>query len=172
MKNEDFSSEELTELIELLIMKVESLEETIQKSNSVSVTTKTDKWFNLNELRDYLPSHPDKSTIYAWVNNSTIPSHKPQNELLFRKSEIDKWVNDNKRKSEVKLEQEANTSYFRQLDTSMLLFIPFHHNFIWLTMIIINFLNRISNNRRVWQFIFEMINVIGNLIAIFDIINK
>lgn len=100
--------EELPKLVELLIMKVESLEETIQKSNSLSVTTETDKWLNLAELRDYLPSYPAKSTIYAWVSKRTIPSHKPQKKLLFRKSEIDKWVSDNKRKSEAELEQEAN----------------------------------------------------------------
>ena len=52
-----------------------------------------DRWMNVDQLIEYLPGKPSKQTVYCWVNNATIPHHKPsQGRLAFRKSEIDKWL--------------------------------------------------------------------------------
>ena len=52
-----------------------------------------DRWMTVNDLREYLPGHPKRQTIYCWVYAGKIPHHKPSpNRLTFLKSEIDKWL--------------------------------------------------------------------------------
>jgi len=40
-----------------------------------------DKWFNLQELCQYHPEKPAKSTVYAWVAARVIPFHKKGKKL-------------------------------------------------------------------------------------------
>ena len=61
--------------------------------------TESDRWFDLDELRNYLPDKPAKATIYNWVHSLTIPYHKGTKKLRFLKSEIDKWLKSSKRKT-------------------------------------------------------------------------
>ncbi|MBK8245331.1 MAG: helix-turn-helix domain-containing protein [Saprospiraceae bacterium] len=51
-----------------------------------------DRWFDLQELREYLPDKPSKATIYSWVQNRSIPYHKGAKKLRFLKSELDAWM--------------------------------------------------------------------------------
>ena len=51
-----------------------------------------DKWFDLNELCQYLPDKPKKPTVYGWVSMRQIPFHKKTKKLQFLKSEIDSWI--------------------------------------------------------------------------------
>jgi excisionase family DNA binding protein len=58
-----------------------------------------DSWFNLDELRDYLPDKPSISTVYGWVNGGNIPAHKVGKKLRFLKSDIDNWLKDGRKKT-------------------------------------------------------------------------
>lgn len=111
------SFENLPKLMEVLINKVEALETTL-KNNVFNSTSKngstTDRWLNLEELRDYLPDHPAKATIYGWVSTRLIPHHKGGKRLRFRQSEIDKWITDGKRKSETELTEQATKYLAKQ----------------------------------------------------------
>lgn len=51
-----------------------------------------ERWFDLNELCQYLPDKPAKTTVYGWVHAGTIPHHKGAKRLRFLKSEIDNWL--------------------------------------------------------------------------------
>jgi hypothetical protein len=51
-----------------------------------------DRWFDLNELCNYLPDRPKKPTVYGWIHNSLIPYHKRAKKLFFLKSEVDTWL--------------------------------------------------------------------------------
>ena len=46
----------------------------------------------INELCNYLPSHPSSKTVYSWCHNNTIPYYKQGKRSFFKKSEIDKWL--------------------------------------------------------------------------------
>ena len=61
-----------------------------------------DKWFDLNGLIDYLPSHPKAQTVYEWVHKKIIPFHKsPETKMLtFLKSEVDIWLKSGRRKTQ------------------------------------------------------------------------
>ena len=57
-----------------------------------------DRVLNLNQLIDYLPEKPARQTVYGWVNYRKIPYHKEGKKLLFRKSEIDQWLRNGRKK--------------------------------------------------------------------------
>lgn len=92
--------------MEYLINKVESLEKALLDKNEVP-TIPVDRWFNIDELKTYLPDHPAKATIYGWVSKREIPFHKGGKKLRFLQSEIDAWLSCGKRKSESELKNEA-----------------------------------------------------------------
>ncbi len=79
----------------------------LEKSNEQP--TETDRWFDLNELCNYHPDKPTKSTVYGWVNAGIIPVHKGGKKLRFLKSEIDNWLKQGRRKTIAETANEADT---------------------------------------------------------------
>jgi len=45
----------------------------------------------IEELREYLPDKPTKSTVYRWTCENKIPYKKFGKKLFFDQSEIDTW---------------------------------------------------------------------------------
>lgn len=68
--------------------------------------TESKQWLNIDELCEYLPQRPVKSTIYGLVHAGKIPNHKQGKKLIFKKDEIDLWIESHKRKSNVELQRE------------------------------------------------------------------
>ncbi len=71
--------------------------------------TETDCWFDLNELCNYHPDKPSKTTVYGWVHAGTIPVHKGGKKLRFLKSEIDSWLRQGRKKTLTEISCEAET---------------------------------------------------------------
>ena len=90
-----------------LITKVEALEKALLEKDGTPAIP-VDKWLIIDELKEYLPDHPAKATIYGWVSKREIPYHKGGKKLRFLQSDIDKWLSNGKRKSESELREEAN----------------------------------------------------------------
>jgi len=76
--------------------------------NSNEQQTEADRWFDLNELCQYHPDKPQKTTVYGWVNVKSIPVHKSGKKLRFLKSEIDSWLKKGKKKTYDELAIEAD----------------------------------------------------------------
>lgn len=106
--NEVITFETMPKAMMYLIGKVEALEQALLSKVECS-TTPVDRWFNIDELKAYLPDHPAKATIYGWVSKKEIPNHKGGKKLRFLQSEIDSWLSNGKRKSENELKAEAET---------------------------------------------------------------
>lgn len=70
--------------------------------------SETDQWFDLEELRNYLPDKPAKATVYGWVHAHLIPCHKGQKKLRFLKSEIDNWLKEGRKKTTSEIEAETD----------------------------------------------------------------
>lgn len=99
------SAPELESLIENSLRKI--------LSDKAEPSRQTDQWFDLNELCQYHPDKPSKATVYGWVNAGAIPVHKSAKKLRFLKSEIDVWLKQGKRKTNVETETEA-TNYIKR----------------------------------------------------------
>ena len=80
--------EEMPQALNYLISKVESLEEMVNELSVQKDVHEQPEWMNIDDLRQYLPSHPAKQTIYGWVNDKVIPYYKNSKKLTFKKSEI------------------------------------------------------------------------------------
>ena len=87
------------QLESILDAKVKTIVDAISQANNNS---KSDEWFDLNGLIQYLPSHPKAQTIYEWTHKRIIPFHKrPDTKMLsFLKSEIDDWLKTGRRKNQ------------------------------------------------------------------------
>lgn len=67
-----------------------------------------DKWMNVKQLSEYLPTHPAEQTIYRWTSNKYIPFYKKGKSITFLKSEIDSWLKDDYQKTHQEIIREAN----------------------------------------------------------------
>ena len=99
--------EEMPQALNYLISKVESLEEMVNELSIQKDVPEQPEWMNIDDLRQYLPSHPAKQTIYGLVNDKLIPYYKTSKKLTFKKSEIDVWLLQGHRKSTEELQREA-----------------------------------------------------------------
>ncbi|WP_410520164.1 helix-turn-helix domain-containing protein, partial [Bacteroides uniformis] len=93
--------------LSLVINKLEILEE---KFSTLMTQIQPDKgleWLSVSELSEYLPTHPVEHTIYCWTSNKQIPFHKKGKRIMFLKSEIDEWMQDNKSRSRAEIMNEA-----------------------------------------------------------------
>lgn len=105
MFSEPISFNELPQAMAYLIQKVERLESILSKPNLVH--SESDKWFNVQELCEFLPDKPARQTVYGWIGQKLIPYHKKGKKLQFLKSEIDAWLLSDKRQSVAELQAEA-----------------------------------------------------------------
>jgi len=113
-KHEGLTLEKLPQAISLLTEEVSEIKSLLlQQANAKP--TETDGWFNLDELCEYLPDRPSKQTVYDWVHDRNIPVHKGPKKLRFLKSEVDKWLHEGRKKTQVELAKEAN-SYLLSID--------------------------------------------------------
>ena len=85
--------EKMPEAIEDLTYKVDA----ILKAMTDNTKPETDKLFTPDELINFLPEHPARQTIYGWVNYRRIPFEKHGKRLYFRKSCIEKWLNNGRK---------------------------------------------------------------------------
>ena len=49
-----------------------------------------DKWLSVEAIAEYLGVKKD--TVYKWLQNGGIPSHKIGRLWKFKQSEIDEWI--------------------------------------------------------------------------------
>jgi excisionase family DNA binding protein len=113
MYSKEITFNELPEAISYLISKVEKIESLLEVEKPQPEPV--DRWFNLQEFCIYHPDKPAKSTVYKWVMQRSIPSHKKGKKLMFLKSEIDAWLKSGRRKTMSEIEEEArNYCYNRK----------------------------------------------------------
>ena len=97
--------EQLPKAVSLLISEVQELKNLLRNSNNM--VEPSDRWFNLQELCEYLPDRPARQTVYGWIAQRAIPYHKTGKKLQFRKSEIDEWIQGTRRLTASEQQAEA-----------------------------------------------------------------
>lgn len=112
--------ENMPQMIATLLHEVVALREHLHQFVKPTEDKPGMQWLNVDELREYLPSHPQKQTIYSWTSTRRIPFHKKGRSIMFDKAEIDAWLQESDRiKSVEEIEREA-TSFINNKQTSML----------------------------------------------------
>ena len=85
-----------------------SIDQKLDKVNVAPIPTDdTPELMTVKELGKYLPSHPAPSTVYGWCSENSIPYYKQGKTLMFKKSEIDKWLLRTRVKDSTELMEEA-----------------------------------------------------------------
>lgn len=107
MQETKISFDAMPEMLAAIAQKLESIETKVDNLTIPSNKEEKDEWFNLKGLCEYLPSHPAEQTVYGWTSNHLIPYHKRGKSISFRKSEIDNWLCQGKKKSLQDSQQEA-----------------------------------------------------------------
>ena len=80
---------------------------TVNKQTANTPTEPADRWFNLDELINYLPDRPARQTIYGKVSSNEIPHYKDAKKLRFLKSEIDQWLKQGRKKTSLELQTDT-----------------------------------------------------------------
>lgn len=101
------TKDELVEIIENTVQRTLMEQRADGLVDNIDANTNWDKWLSVEDLMDYIPSHPSKQTIYRWTMSKYIPHHKRGKSLQFKKSEIDQWLDDAKRKTTDEIREEA-----------------------------------------------------------------
>jgi excisionase family DNA binding protein len=102
-----FTLETMPQALKYIIEKLIELEKKVDSLQGEKKEVENE-WMNIKDLCSYLPSHPAEQTVYGWTSNHQIPFYKKGKGIMFRKSEIEEWLNDGeKRKTEQELEDEA-----------------------------------------------------------------
>ncbi len=83
--------ETLYEAVSHLISITEKLRNDIESLKSCSQQNKTE-WMTMEQLVEYIPTHPTGRSVYGWVRNGKIPYHKLLGSLVFKRHEIDEWM--------------------------------------------------------------------------------
>lgn len=98
---------DLPSALSLVLNKLENLEDMFSMLMAQTQPQKGLEWLSVSELKEYLPTHPVEHTIYCWTSNQQIPFHKRGKRIMFLKSEIGEWLQENKSKSRTEIMKEA-----------------------------------------------------------------
>lgn len=90
---------------EVLLSKIEELTFKLEKIEQLLLTQK--KVLNFNEVMLY--TNLSKSYLYQLTSNGGIPCYKPNGKhIYFNKEEIENWLLNNRKISNIELEEVAN----------------------------------------------------------------
>tara|TARA_B100000700_G_C14384160_1_gene551766 strand:- start:75 stop:377 length:303 start_codon:yes stop_codon:yes gene_type:complete len=90
---------------EVLLSKIEELTLKLEKIEQLLLTQK--KVLNFNEVMLY--TNLSKSYLYQLTSNGGIPCYKPNGKhIYFNKEEIENWLLNNKKISNIELEEISN----------------------------------------------------------------
>ena len=104
-KFDNITFNELPEAISQLMKDVNELKSLLQTVHDAKI--ELDRWFDIDQLCQYVPDKPAKQTVYVLVTRHTVPYHKKCKKLQFLKSEIDVWLKSDQRKTAAELHAEA-----------------------------------------------------------------
>jgi excisionase family DNA binding protein len=98
--------DQLPAAVNQLFIKLDAIEKLLNTAKEPQLDP--EKWFNLQEVCDYLPDRPAKATVYGWVHSGLIPNHKSGKKLRFLKSDIDSWMRSGRRKTNLEMAADAS----------------------------------------------------------------
>ena len=102
----NYTFEQLPGIVAMLADEIKALREQLQQKDAAPRQSE-DGMMDLKGLQDFHPEHPAAATIYKWVRNGLIPYYKTGKKLIFKRSEIEAWINDSRQMSDSEIEAQA-----------------------------------------------------------------
>ena len=90
MSEKELTFNDLPSAVAYLIQSVDEIKATLGQMSPRS--SFNEEWLGVEQLIQYLPDKPAKTTIYNWSAQGIIPSHRVGKRLGFKISEIDDWI--------------------------------------------------------------------------------
>ena len=106
MSESTYTFDQLPGVVAMLANEIRELKQLIQQS-SASQKPDPEEMMDMTRLREFHPEHPARSTIYGWVRSGVIPYYKTGKKLIFKRSEIEAWINDSRQMSDSEIEAQA-----------------------------------------------------------------
>lgn len=96
---------------EIIIQRLDAIERLLIEIKTGSSIENTPTWngnelMNVQQVAEYLTL--SVQTIYGLVHKMEIPNFKRGKRLYFKRTEIDDWIGQSRRKTRVEIEQEAS----------------------------------------------------------------
>lgn len=83
------SFDSMPRILAELLDRIEELTLCLEQNNSKSGPS---EWMDIDELRDYLPGHNARCTIYQWIRCDSLPYYQNAKCYYFRRKEVDEWL--------------------------------------------------------------------------------
>ena len=104
----DYTFEMVPQMVGRIAELLTSIDQKLEKLTvPAQPVDNTPELMGVKDLGAYLPSHPAPATIYGWIRENSIPHYKQGKTLMFKKSEIDKWLLRTRVKDDAQLQEEA-----------------------------------------------------------------
>ena len=104
----DYTFEMVPQMVGRIAELLTSIDQKLEKLTvPAQPVDNTPELMSVKDLGAYLPSHPAPATIYGWIRENSIPHYKQGKTLMFKKSEIDKWLLRTRVKDDGQLQEEA-----------------------------------------------------------------
>jgi excisionase family DNA binding protein len=97
---------------EIIIQRLDAIERLLIEIKTSSSIENAPTWngnelMNVQQVAEYLSL--SVQTIYGFVHKMEIPNYKRGKRLYFKRTEIDNWIGQSRRKTMSEIEQEAST---------------------------------------------------------------
>jgi hypothetical protein len=106
--------EELPEAIEKVLIKLDDLTARFDRQDCLNKSIQR-QYLDLDDLLSYLPGSPAKQTIYGKIHRREIPFCKQHGRLYFVKEDIDKWLNEGRKKTKYEIYNSERTTIGRRI---------------------------------------------------------
>ena len=102
-----YTFNDLPDVVATLADEIRSLRTLVESGRNTAQPDTSNPWMTLKELQQFHPEHPAAPTIYGWVRSGLIPYYKKGKKLIFKRSEIEDWLNAGRQKTDEEMETEA-----------------------------------------------------------------
>ena len=106
MSQQQYTFDQLPSIVATLAAEIKELKELLSQ-NSAFQKHDPNEMMDLKRLQEFHPDHPAAQTIYGWVHSGLIPYYKTGKKLIFKRSEIEAWINEGRRMSGAEIAAQA-----------------------------------------------------------------
>ena len=110
IKNEimsNYTFNDLPDVVATLVDEIRGLKALVESGQKNAKADNANPWMTLKEFQQFHPEHPAAPTIYGWVRGGLVPYYKKGKKLIFKRQEIEDWLNAGRQKTDIEMETEA-----------------------------------------------------------------